>query len=162
MLLKDSVYSAMGLAASVYHQQIDFDSFLSNTLVREVQLDMPNCHILRRRIAIVIGQWAPVRLSQQNRPLVYQIFQHLLQPSEHNDLVVRITAGRHLKYVTDDWEFDVAMFLPFADNIMLRMIKLIEEVESTDTKMQLLGTMNSLVERMDHHVSRTRSGNAGH
>ena len=153
-MFKDSVYSAIGLSAVVIHQQLDFNAFLSSTLVPEVQKHNSGYKILRRRIAILLGQWITVSISEENRPLVYQIFQHLLDSSDPlNDQVVRVTAGRQFKNVADDWEFKADQFMPYAETIMTRLMVLIEEVELTETKMALLNTISVLVEHLEHHVS---------
>lgn len=154
MLFKDSVYTAIGLAAAVLNHHLDFDSFISSTLAQEAQIARPGFGILRRRIAILIGQWISVKCSDESRPLVYNIFHHLLNKADPlNDLVVRITAGKQLKNVADDWEFKPESFLPFASDILSRLMSLIEEARSTDTKMALLNTISVVVERLEHHVS---------
>lgn len=77
----------------------DFDRFLTSTLVNDVQQTGQGYKVLRRRIAILIGQWITIKISDSNRPLVYQLFQHLLNKNdETNDHVVRVTAAR---YVSD-------------------------------------------------------------
>jgi len=153
VLLKDSVYAAIGLAAPVIEQQPDFDSFLGQTLVQEVQIRQPSYKVLRRRIAIMLGQWLPVK-TELNRPLVYQIFQHLLDKSDPlNDQVVRITAGRQLKNVVDPFEFDAEQFIPYASETIGRLMALIREVELEDTKLALLNTLSVIVVRMEHHVN---------
>jgi len=92
VVVKDSVYAAMGLSADVVFQSFDFDAFLTSTLVNDVQRTGPGFKVLRRRIAILIGQWVTIKISQANRPLVYQIFQHLLKSEdETNDHVVRVS-----------------------------------------------------------------------
>ena len=121
-----------------------------STLVPEVQSQRPGCHILRRRIAILLGQWMPVK-EGLDRPLVYQIFQHLLDP-DGNDKVVRITAGRQFKNVVEPYEFDGEEFKPFAAIIITSIQRLIEEVEFTDTKLTLLSTLSSTILRMEHNV----------
>ncbi|KAJ9666327.1 hypothetical protein H2201_003515 [Coniosporium apollinis] len=154
VLFKDSVYTAIGLAAAVLHQQLDFDAFLSSTLVPEVQKQQPGYNILRRRIAILLGQWITIKVSEQSRPLVYQIFQHLLDKNDPlNDQVVRVTAGKQFKNIADDWEFRVEQFMPFADETLARLMALIEEVELTETKMALLNTISVVVERLEHHIT---------
>lgn len=154
VLLKESVYSALGIAAPKIHQQFDFDTLLTITLASEVRKAEPNCHILRRRIAILIGQWITIRISAENRSLVFEIFQYLLDQSDaQNDLVVRITAARHFRSVADDWEFDAKKFLPYAPTVMTRLMKLIEEVETMDTKLAILTTISVAVERLEHHIS---------
>jgi hypothetical protein len=156
VFLKDSVYAAIGLAAPVLEQHLDFDSFLSQTLVQELQIREPSYKVLRRRIAIMLGQWVPVK-PELNRPLVYQIFQHLLDRNDPlNDLVVRITAGRQLKNVVDPFEFDAERFMPYASEIIGRLMALIEEVELEETKLALLNTLSVIIVRMEHHVNISR------
>lgn len=135
-------------------EHLDFDAFLTSTLVAEAQKQTPGYSIIRRRIAILLGSWITVKVGKESRPVVNQIFQHLLDPSDPlNDEVVRVTAGREFKNVADDWDFEAQHFLPFAEQIMTRLMHLIQEVELTETKMALLNTISVLVERLEHHVS---------
>ncbi|KAI9871208.1 MAG: hypothetical protein M1830_003197 [Pleopsidium flavum] len=153
ILLKDSIYAAIGLAAPVLQETLDFESFLDQTLVQEVQTHQPHYNILRRRIAIVLGQWLPVK-DGLNRPLVYQIFRHLLDRNDQlNDQVVRITAGRQFKNVVDPFEFAAEHFMPYAPEILGRLMALIEEIELTETKLALLNTVSAIVVRLEHHIS---------
>lgn len=132
---------------------MDFDAFLKTRLVAEVQENRPGCNILRHRVAILLGQWISVRIHAESRPLVYQIFQHLLDKNDPlNDQVVRVTTGKQFKHVANEWEFDAKTFLPFAPQIISAIMALIEEVELTETKMALLNTISVVVERMDHLV----------
>lgn len=154
ILFKESVYAAIGLSAPMIHQHLDFNAFLSSTLVAEVQKQTPRYNILRRRIAILLSQWITIQVSDENRPLVYQIFQHMLNPDDPlNDEVVRITAGRQFKNIADAWEFDAKQFLPYADSILTRLMQLIGEAELTETKMALLNTISVIVERLEHHIT---------
>ncbi|KAI9732905.1 MAG: hypothetical protein M1834_003845 [Cirrosporium novae-zelandiae] len=154
ILLKDSIYSAIGLAAAVLESNLDFDTFLSNTLVPEVQVQEQGYNILRRRIAILLGQWVPVKITGLNRPLVYQIFQHLLDNSDPlNDQVVRVTAARQFKNIADPFEFVVSDFMPYAPDILGRIMSLIEEVELPEIKMALLDTIGVLVVKLESHIT---------
>ncbi|KAK7514031.1 armadillo-type protein [Phyllosticta citriasiana] len=154
ILFKDSVYTAVGLAAPVLHHQLDFDSFIRSTLVQEVQKQKPGYSVLRRRIAILLGQWITIKVSEESKPLVYQIFQHLLNKNDPlNDHVVRVTAGRQLKNIADDWEFSIEAFLPHAPDTLGHLMALIGEVELTETKMALLNTISVIVERLEHHIT---------
>ncbi len=153
LLFKDAVYAAIGLAAPLVHQQLDFDSHLTSRLVREVQESRPGYNIVRRRIAILLGQWVSVRIAAANRPLVYQIFQHLLNSNDPlNDQIVRVTAGKHFRHVADEMEFDGQAFLPYASQVLSGIRALVEAVELSDTKMALLNTMTVVIERMDQLV----------
>jgi hypothetical protein len=153
VVTKDAVYTAMGLSAPVVFQTFDFDAFLTSTLVNDVQQNGPGYKVLRRRVAILIGQWITIKISEANRPLVYQIFQHLLKSEdETNDHVVRVTAARQFKAVVDDFSFQAEGFLPYAPDILGRMMTLIQEVENTETKMTILETIRVMAVRLEQHI----------
>ena len=153
LLLKEALYSAIGLAVATLEQHLDFNAFLESTLVAEVQIEEQGYNLLRRRIAIVLGQWAPVKPGELNSNAIYQIFQHLLNQQDRvNDLVVRITAGRQLRNVLDPFEFSPAEFMPYAPSILQNLMALIQEVELPDTKMGLLETVRVVVIKMEDHV----------
>lgn len=162
VLTKDAIYTAVGLAASVLSHHLDFDAFLHNTLVSEIQVQQQGYNILRRRIAILIGQWAPVKLAQESRATVYRVTQHLLNRADPlNDLVVRLTAARNLKHSVNEWEFQVDSFLPFVDDLFARLMALIDEVEQTETRMGLLNVIGVIVERLDHRIAPYAEGIVG-
>ena len=154
VVTKDAIYTAMGLSAPVVHLSFDFDAFLTSTLVNDVQQTGPGYKVLRRRIAILLSQWVTIRVSVANRPLVYQIFQHLLtKEDETNDYVVRVTAARQFKTAIDDFTFDAEGFLPYAPDILSRIMSLIQEVENTETKLAILETIRALAVRLEKHIS---------
>ncbi|KAL2826828.1 armadillo-type protein [Aspergillus cavernicola] len=154
VLLKDSLYSAIGLAAACLEKHLDFSSFLQTTLVPEVQIQEPGYNVLRRRIAILLGKWVPIKTSESDRNSVYQIFQHLLNSQDQsNDLVVRITAGRQFKQVLDCFEFTPAGFKPYAPSIFQNLMSLVQEVELSETRMGLLDTVRMAVTRMEDNVA---------
>jgi hypothetical protein len=154
VVTKDAVYTAMGLSAPVVFKSFDFDSFLTSTLVNDVQQTGPGYKVLRRRIAILLGQWITIKISEPNRPLVYQIFQHLLKAEdETNDHVVRITAARQFKAVVDDFSFNAEGFLPYAAEILGRIMTLIQEVENTETKLAILDTIRMIAIRLENNIS---------
>lgn len=154
ILFKDSVYTAIGISASVLYEKLDFDAFVRDVLVAEVQKSLPGYSIIRRRAAIILGQWIAIKVSQESRPIVYQIFLHLLNTDDPlNDQVVRVTAGRQFQNIAADWEFTATDFLPFADSILTKLMQLIGEVELIDTKMALLNTISVIVEHVDQHIT---------
>lgn len=150
--LKDSLYSAVGLAAAVLNEKFDFNAFLRSTLLPESQISRPNYHLLRRRIAIVLGQWTPIMADTIDKPLVYQIFAGLLSPDNLNDQVVRVTAGRQLRFVLEPFEFSYNDFAPYANTIFHSLMSLVQETELMETKMALLETVRIAVERMEAHI----------
>ena len=154
MFLKDAAYCAIGVAAPILNTKFDFNGFLTTTLIAELQQQQPNHHIIRRRIAILLAQWAVVDIAQANRPLVYQIFEHLLDKAvPSNDQAVRITAGKRFKDIADDIHFQAELFTPYATRIMAQIVDLIQEVAQSDTKLALLHTLSAVIERMENQVT---------
>lgn len=154
LVTKDSVYTAMGLSAAVVFHDFDFDGFLTSTLVNDVQQTGDDYKVLRRRIAILIGQWVTVKIDVTKRPLVYQIFEHLLNDQDPtNDQVVRVTAARQFQNVVNDFSFAAEGFLPFAPTILSRLMALVQEVENTETKMAVLETIRSISVRLEDNIS---------
>lgn len=153
VLLKDSLYSAIGLAAASLEQHLDFNAFLQSTLVAEVQIQEHGYNVLRRRIAILLGQWVPVKPGELDRDAIYQIFQHLLNNQDSlNDLVVRLTAGRQLRNVLEPFEFSPTGFMPYAPAIFQGLMDLIQVTNLPETKMGLLETIRMAVVKMEDHV----------
>ena len=151
--MKDSIYTAVGLAAQFIHSDFDFDAFLSSTLVTEVQIQEPQYKILRRRIAILLAQWL-LASNVKNRPLVYQVFQFLLDKSNDlNDQVVRITAAKNLGTIIDPFDFSHENFVPFAPQMLARLMDLIEEVDLGETKLAILHSVSNIVIRMELHIA---------
>lgn len=154
ILEKDSIYAAIGLAAPVLYRYTDFDfgRFLEHVLVQEIQIQLPGYNILRRRTAIILGQWLPVK-EGLNRTLVYEVFQHLLDGRDQsNDHIVRVTTGRQLKNIIDPFEFTAEKFRPFAPAILGSIMSLIQEVALPETRIALLGTIGVIVTKMERQV----------
>ncbi|EXJ95755.1 hypothetical protein A1O1_00879 [Capronia coronata CBS 617.96] len=153
VLLKDSLYSAVGIAAACLEDVLDFNTFLKTTLVPEVQMKHPNYNILRRRTAILLGQWVPMKPETLDRVAVYQIFTHLLSSNEQlNDHVVRVTAGRQLRLVLEPFEFKFSDFQPYATPLLQSLMSLIAETELSETKMALLETVRVAVTKLEGHI----------
>ena len=154
IITKEAAYCALGCAAALIHPSFDFDHFLTTVLVKDVQVQDPMAKVLRRRIAILLSQWISIRISQANRPVVYDIFRHLLNPDDkHNDGVVRITAARQLKQIAEEFDFNGEVFHPFAGDVFKFLVSLLEGAESDDAKLAVLETVRLLVSRMEVHIS---------
>lgn len=151
---KDAVYTAMGLSAVHILNQVDFNQFLASTLVPDAQQTGPFAKVVRRRIAILLGQWVFSNATTETRSLVYQLFRHFLNSSdEHNDLVVRISTARHLQSVLDDIDFNAEAFAPHAQHILQEVANLTQQVESDETRLMLLETLRLAVTRLERHVA---------
>ncbi|KAI8957497.1 ARM repeat-containing protein [Daldinia sp. FL1419] len=154
IVTREAVYTAMGLAAALVNEEFDFQSILKATIAADAQQTGPLARVIRRRIAILLSQWVPVKMSNEARPLVYEIFRHFLNPEDEcNDIVVRITAARQFKTVFDELGFEGHLFSPYAPDVLMRLVGLLEESEIDETKLAILESTRSLIQRMETHVS---------
>ncbi|KAI1827157.1 putative importin 11 [Xylaria intraflava] len=154
IVAKEAVYTAIALAAPLVEETFDFESLLKTTIATDVVQATPMCQILRRRIAILLGQWIMVRISGQTRALTYEVFRHLLNSNDpYNDIVVRITAARQFKAAVDDYQFDATAFLPHAPDILKELLNLVKTVEIDEAKLAIIETLRALISRMDNTVA---------
>ncbi|XP_033099251.1 importin-11-like [Anneissia japonica] len=155
ILQKEAVYNAVGLSAFELYDEVDFDQWFCNHLLKELQVKHPRYKIIRRRVICVIGQWLDVKLSPSLHPLVYQAVLPLLSPEE--DLVVRITAAKTLKIAIDDFEFRSENFEPYLESSFSLLFQLLQQVSECDTKMHILHVLSFVIERsgtcVQPHVS---------
>ncbi|KAI0384166.1 ARM repeat-containing protein [Hypomontagnella monticulosa] len=155
VVTREAIYTAMGLAAPLVGEEFDFDGVLKSTVVSDAQQTGPLCRVLRRRIAILLSQWVPVKITGETRPLVYEIFRHFLNPNDQcNDIVVRITTARQLKAIIDEFGFDAELFSPYAQDALVRLLSLLEEIEVDEAKLAVLESTRSLIQRMETLMSR--------
>lgn len=153
VITKEAIYTAMGASAPNISEAFDFDQLLATTLVRDAQYNGPLAKVLRRRIAILISTWVPVKISDQSRPLIFDIYRHLMNDKdENNDEVVRLTAARQLREIADDFAFNGELFATYAPDILPQIINLLQEVVVEDTRQALFETMRVCIQRMEEHV----------
>ncbi|KAM7193571.1 Armadillo-type fold [Naviculisporaceae sp. PSN 640] len=154
IVTKEAAYCALGCAAAVLEGKFNFDQFLVSCLVKDSQLQDPMAKLLRRRISILISQWMPVKIAESSQPIVFQIFRHLLNPSDpHNDEVVRLTAARELKSIGECFEFNGEYFLVVAADVFGFLMNLLEEANSDEARTTVLEAIRVVVNRMEKHVS---------
>ncbi|KAI0545819.1 putative importin 11 [Xylaria curta] len=151
---KEAVYTAMGLSAALVEGTFDFGALLKSVISNDAVQAIPMCQILRRRIAILLSQWVPVQISNETRPLIYEIFRHFLNSNDpNNDIVVRITAARQFKVVVDEFGFDEVAFASQAPDVLKELISLVQTVEVDETKLAIIETLRSLISRMDTSIT---------
>jgi hypothetical protein len=112
--------------------------------------------ILRRRIAILIAKWIPVKIPTSSRPLVYEIFGALIDSDNPlNDMCVRITAVRHFWVVVNDFEFLKDDFLPFVPGLLNKIVKLLQDIDNTyiRAKEGVIDTINSICNMIDEDIA---------
>ena len=101
----------------------------------------------------MVAQWVCVGVHDDKLPIVYQIYQHLLDDSvPANDQAVRITTGKRLLDVVKVITFRADLFAPFASSILSSLSALIGEVNLVETKLALLDTLSAVIKNMDLQV----------
>lgn len=150
ILIKESIYNAVGLVAFHLFDDVDFDSWFTSQLIYELKIQGGHYRILRKRIIWLIGQWTGVKFSKSLRPAVYEACLELLQPTE--DIVVRLTASKTLKTILDDFDFCAEQFLEFMEPSFTLLFHLLKEAKECDTKMNVLYVMSFIVEKMSMSI----------
>ncbi|KAI8980480.1 armadillo-type protein [Pilobolus umbonatus] len=150
LLFKDAVYGAIGLGVNSLYGVFDFDQFVSTRLVTELEHTNPGFKILRRRIAWMLGKWVNEGVSADCRVIIYEILIKLMR--EEEDLVVRLTAAHGFKNAIDDWDFDIHIALPYLGNGVHLLLKLLGEIEDSDTIMKMISYLNAILDRTGEHM----------
>jgi hypothetical protein len=133
-----------------------FGGWLSSTLIPECQAAFPLARIIRQRIAWLAGHWITEDATPETQTKLYQLLSHLLGPDENSDLAVRLSAARSIG-MSDSWEFDVNLFLPFLDPIMRNLSSLLEECELPETHRKIADILGEVIQRAGQNVRRNRA-----
>nr|XP_033786299.1 importin-11 isoform X1 [Geotrypetes seraphini] len=149
LLIKDTVYNAVGLAAYELFDNVDFDEWFKKQLLAELQISHNGYKAIRRRVIWLIGQWISVKFKSDLRPLLYEAILNLLQD---HDLVVRIESATTLKLTVDDFEFRTEQFLPYLESTFSLLFQLLQNVAECDTKMHILHVLSCVIERVNMQI----------
>lgn len=131
---------------------IDFEELVTSRLKYDITNTNPIYRVIRRRVAILIGQWVDVKYDKTKRSQLYEVLQYLMREDPGNDLVIRITAAENLRICIDEWDFVVADYLPYLPEHVALITQLLESVSLTETKLKLVNLLGVIVERMDRHM----------
>lgn len=150
IVIKESIYNAVGLTAFHLFDDVDFDVWFTSQLNYELKIQGSDFRVLRKRIIWMIGQWTGVKFSKDLRPMVYESCLELLQPTE--DIVVRLTASKTLKTILEDFDFCAEQFLDFLEPSFTLLFHLLKQSKECDTKMNVLYVMSFIVEKMSMSI----------
>lgn len=149
ILSKDAILSVFQLSATAIHEQCNFNDLLNGFfLPQALKTDDPNYKVIKRRVCLIINEWATIQCPPETRDTIYKFILELLNPQEPtNDKVVRLTALQTLRFMVDDWEFRKKKFAPYMDNTIYRILELLKCLEFTECKIVLLNVLALLIER---------------
>ncbi|KAJ8523493.1 hypothetical protein ONZ45_g125 [Pleurotus djamor] len=151
---KEALYCALGRCAGRLKDTIPFDSWLQTTLIVEARDPHPSSPIIKRRIAWLIGKWVNEQCTTPNNPHIWQILLQLLRDrGPGTDSVVRLTAAVALGECVDSLEFRVDSFVPSLPDAVAELLKILGEVEISETKRRIAKTLNIIVQQSGTHVT---------
>jgi len=142
MLLKDAAYTAAGHVYYELSNYLNFNEWFHGSLSIEVSNHHPNMRIIRRKIALLLGQWIS-EIKGDTRKLVYHALVGLLQD---NDIAVRLAACSSLCYLFQESSFSELDLFECLPTCWTMSFKLIEDVQEFDSKVQVLNFISVLLE----------------
>ncbi|KDE05416.1 hypothetical protein MVLG_04211 [Microbotryum lychnidis-dioicae p1A1 Lamole] len=152
LLFKEGVYCALGHCPADLKESIDFENWLTTTLIPEAHGTSPNERIIRRRIAWLVGNWVGEDLNPATRSQVYGVLVHLLGRNASTDQAIRLTAATSLSKC-DTWDFDQQSFLPFLPSAIEEVVQLLGEVTSSDTQMRVNQALGIVIDRVGVYIA---------
>ncbi|RLN33595.1 importin-11 [Panicum miliaceum] len=142
MLLKDAAYTGAGHVYYELSNYLNFNEWFHGSLSIEVSNHHPNMRIIRRKIALLLGQWIS-EIKGDTRKLVYHALVGLLQD---NDIAVRLAACSSLCYLFQESSFSELDLFEYLPTCWTMSFKLIEDVQEFDSKVQVLNFISVLLE----------------
>ncbi|KAL9250471.1 Importin-11-like protein [Drosera capensis] len=166
LLLKDAAY---GATAYVYYElsnYLSFKEWFNNDLSLELTNDYPSRCIIKRKVALILGQWVSeekvwdfeicyychgeclplngdeMQIDAETKQQVYSASIRLL---EDRDVAVRLAACRTLCSLVEDSTFSDKDFIPLLPRCWNSCFGLFNEVVEFDSKVQVLNLISVLI-----------------
>lgn len=156
VLIKDSIFTIFQLSANSIYEVIDFNSLLTQVFFPEaLKNDLVENKILKRRVCLLITEWVGLGvINEQNMQNTYSLLLNLLDPTNQiNDRIVKLTAVQSLKAILTDWDFKKDLIKPYLQEFTSLLIKLVGEMELTESKLFMLNTIADLIQRTNPLIS---------
>jgi hypothetical protein len=156
ILFKDAVYAAVSLCHYELFDFINFQEWWVNLWSKELSYNTldANWRIVRRRIALLIGQWT--LNIPPNQDLRRELYAALVSLMHENDVVVNVAACNSLEFLVCDSHFYPDVFLPFLDDSIATLFKLLQNMTDASIRLRVLHVLTSLIDQIDKQV-RTES-----
>lgn len=156
ILIKDSTFCTFQLSADSIADRVNFDQLLQQVFIPEgLRNDLVENKIIKRRICLIVSSWVSVNCSRESRIDIYKLLIDFMQPQNKiNDKVVKLTAVQTLRTVINDWDFNKQDFQPFLKEFVTLCIGMLKEMSYTESKLYILDTLSTLVERCNPLIDR--------
>ncbi|WVQ77454.1 hypothetical protein IAR50_007140 [Cryptococcus sp. DSM 104548] len=111
--------------------------------------DYPLHRIVKRRVAWLIGEWVTAEEDSAKLPVVWQMLMYLLsERSSSSDKAVNLTSAIAVKECVDLWELPIDYFLPYLEQTVHELIKLLGEACTLDGKKYVNEAIGVVIERV--------------
>jgi hypothetical protein len=152
ILLKDAIYATVALCHYQLFDYIRFADWWTNLWQKELNYQTidPHWKIIRRRIALLIGQWT--LNIPPNQELRRELYAALVRLMHEQDPVVNVAACSSLKFLVCDSHFLPEVFLPFLDDSVGTLFKLLQEMTDASIRLHVLHLLTCLIEQIDKQV----------
>ena len=121
----------LGIHKTVITFQFNFDDWVNNILVAEMENQELYSRILRRRLVHVMTFWYTSKLSPEVKAKMYDVFLECL--GQHNDYVVRFTSCMCLETFLK-YEAEAEKVTPYLENILKKLHSLIQDTHDCELK----------------------------
>ncbi|KAI9512244.1 ARM repeat-containing protein [Russula earlei] len=144
---KEAVYCAIGRCAHRLREDIDLSSWIE---IAKAEAMNPSADylIIQRRIVWLIGRWVSQDCYPPTDPRIWQILLHLLTTKGTGTEVVRLTTATALQQCVDANLFDPNVFTPFLIPAVGELLRLIDEVDTIETKNKLAACLNTIIDKL--------------
>ena len=152
LLLRESVYLAIGLSSYDLQETLNFGAWFTGPLAASLRPPepVPKLHrVIRRRIAALMAAFVDSLRETTVRDAAYQTAVALLSDS---DFVVRVTASDAILHLIDDTAFYPANFVPHLEGAVGGLFRLLYDAAEVDTKLRILNVISVLMESMGPKV----------
>ena len=159
LAFRDAALCALGRASFELHRadsQLDLLAFMKSQILPELEVATTAkstvsslFRILRRRLAILLGQWFFFNKSATVNDFKSLIFPVLLRLQKDQDEVVRYSALWSIGQLIDAPGFNPIAILPYLSEIIVRIFQEFEASNELETRTDLLRTLSMLVEKLE-------------
>lgn len=149
---KEAVYCAIGRCAHRLRDNLDLSLWIE-IAKDEAKNPSEDYLIIQRRIVWLIGRWVSQDCYPPTDPRIWQILLHLLTAKGAGTEVVRLTTATALQQCVDATLFDLNIFAPFLAPTVAELLRLIDEVETVETKNKLASCLNTLLDRAKAEIA---------
>ncbi|KAJ3364996.1 hypothetical protein GGF32_000654 [Allomyces javanicus] len=149
-----AVMNALGPNAEKLSSAVSYVDFFQQFLLpwaRQVPATDPLAPLVHRTVAASIGWFMGGSVPKASRPVLYESLAVHFLASPHP--IVQFAAVEALRCSIDDWDFQVAGFLPYLNTLMVQLLTLLGAVDQFELKVKVINCLSVIIERLDKNMA---------